>query len=62
MPTYRLRCEIEFGEIVLHALLWMALILVTLGVGAFFYPYFLQKKLLNHTVLMEREREGIHPK
>ena len=37
-----------------HLVLWLLLIVVTLGIGAFFYGYSLLKLVLNHTEVTDR--------
>lgn len=55
----RFRCRIGFWEMVGHLVLWLLLIIVTLGIGAFFFVYSLQKFVINHTYLVDRRDEPV---
>lgn len=48
----RIEAEIRFGDILGHALLWLLIIVVTLGIGLFFYPYSFAKFVINRTYLI----------
>lgn len=55
----RLRCRIGFWEMVGHIVLWIFLSIITLGIGAFFFVYSVQKMVINHTELINRRDEAI---
>jgi len=55
----RLQCRIGFWEMVGHIVLWLFLTIITLGVGAFFFIYSLQKMVINHTVMINRRGDAI---
>lgn len=42
---------IPFLDILGHGLMWIIIILITLGLGAFFYPYSFAKFVLNRSSL-----------
>ena len=42
-----------------HLVLWLVLIVVTLGIGAFFFGYSLQKMVINHTEVLTRAGEPV---
>jgi polyferredoxin len=49
----RLRVELGTGEIIGHAVIWIIISFVTLGVGLFFYPYALAKTVLNSVYILD---------
>lgn len=51
----RLQCRIGFWDMVGHIVLWIVMILLTLGIAAFFFVYSLQKMVVNHTVMVNRQ-------
>ena len=55
----RLNCKIALWEMVGHILLWVLLIIVTVGIAAFFFPYSLQKMIINNTELVDRRGEPV---
>lgn len=55
----QMRCRIGFWEMVGHVLLWVVLIIITVGIAAFFFPYSLQKMVLNHTELVDRRGDPV---
>jgi membrane protein YdbS with pleckstrin-like domain len=56
-PMYKFRCRIGFWQMIGHLILWLVLILVTLGIGAFFFGYSFQKLVINHTEVVSRKGE-----
>ena len=42
-----------------HLVLWLLLIVITLGVGVFFFTYSLQKLVINHTEVLTRQGEPV---
>jgi hypothetical protein len=44
---YYFQCNLEKGDILVHVLTWLALIVVTLGIAAIFYPYFFIRFIVN---------------
>lgn len=55
----KLRCTIGFWEMVGHIVLWIVVTIFTLGVGAFFFAYSVQKMIVNHTELVNRRGDAI---
>lgn len=55
----KLRCTIGFWEMVGHIVLWIVISIFTLGIGAFFFVYSIQKMVINHTVLINRRGDEI---
>jgi uncharacterized membrane protein YjgN (DUF898 family) len=49
----RMKCELGFGAIIGHVILWFLLIIVTLGIAAFFFPYSMNKYALNNTYVVD---------
>ncbi len=55
----RLAVELTLAEIIGHAVLWLVISLVTLGIGLFFYPYSLAKTVLNKTVILDENERRV---
>jgi len=43
------KANFGFGDIMVHLLIWLVLIVITLGIGAFFFPYSFAKFVVNHS-------------
>lgn len=55
----KLRCDIGFWEMVGHIVLWVVVTILTVGIGAFFFIYSIQKMVINHTVMINRRGDEI---
>lgn len=53
MNPVRLEASISLGSVVVHVIVWVLICLVTLGIGAFFYPYAFGRVLLNDAYLLD---------
>ena len=53
----RIEAQITFGEILGHAVLWLLIIIVTLGIGFFFYPYSFSKFVINRTYIVTNNQQ-----
>ncbi len=51
----RLQCRIGFWDMVGHIVLWIVVILLTVGIAGFFFVYSLQKMVINHTMMIDRQ-------
>lgn len=51
----RIEVDLSIIDCIVHALIWILLIIVTLGIGAYFYPYALGKFVINKTSLIEAD-------
>jgi hypothetical protein len=49
MAKYKIVCTIDFGDILLQSLLWLLLIVITLGLAIPFFGYYFIRIILNHT-------------
>lgn len=49
----RLKVEMGLGEIIGHAVIWLLISIVTLGIGLFFYPYSVAKTILNNVYILD---------
>jgi uncharacterized membrane protein YjgN (DUF898 family) len=49
-----LRCKMGFWEMTGYVVLWVLLIVVTLGLAAFFFIYSVEKFVINHTEILDR--------
>lgn len=54
-----LSCRIPFWEMVGHIILWVLLSIITLGIGAFFFVYSVQKMVINHTDVVNRRGDRV---
>lgn len=53
MTNFRFVCDLSAGDILVHALIWMLIILFTLGLGLLAYPYFFMRLVISHTRMEE---------
>jgi len=53
----RIEAKITFGEILGHAVLWIIISVITLGVGLFFYPYSFSKFIINRTYIVTGQQQ-----
>ncbi|SLN33068.1 hypothetical protein PSA7680_01550 [Pseudoruegeria aquimaris] len=58
MPTilhnaFRLQCDFSVVDAILNAILWFVLTIVTLGLAAFLFPFYLPKVVLNKTQVID---------
>jgi uncharacterized membrane protein YjgN (DUF898 family) len=51
--TGRVKADISIGSILGHALLWILLSVVTLGIALFFYPYAFAKLVINRCSIVD---------
>jgi uncharacterized membrane protein YjgN (DUF898 family) len=49
----RLVCKLSYGNIFLNLLGWFFLIIITLGIAAPFFSFWMFKYILNHTEIVE---------
>lgn len=59
MKGTRIKCELSLASIIGHAIIWILLTLVTLGLAIFFYPYFLFRFVVNHCYLTDPDGKKI---
>lgn len=43
-----MKANFGFGDIMVHLLIWLVIIIFTFGIGAFFFPYSFAKFVVNH--------------
>ena len=48
-----LECDVSVGGSLAHALWWAFLIIITVGIGAMFYPYALAEHVANRTHIVQ---------
>lgn len=51
----RVEAQVTFGDILGHGILWILISVITLGIGAFFYPYSFSKFIINRTFIWDGE-------
>lgn len=49
----RIEANISVGSIIGHVVIWAVIIIVTLGLGVFFYPYAFAKFLINQCTVVD---------
>ena len=50
---YKLHCNLDLGAVIGHTVIWILLIIVTLGLAGPFYLYFVLRKVVNSTTVEE---------
>jgi hypothetical protein len=53
MKRYRLVCSLDYRDVLVQTLLWVLLVLVTVGVAAPFFFYYFVRLIINRTELHE---------
>lgn len=53
MRRYRFVCTLDFRDVLVQTLLWLLLVLVTLGVAAPFFAYYFVRLIINRTEIHE---------
>lgn len=52
-PGGHIEAKVTFGDILGHAIVWLLLSIITVGIGLMFYPYSFAKFILNRTYLVQ---------
>ncbi|WP_298937668.1 DUF6693 family protein [uncultured Ruegeria sp.] len=50
--AHRFRCDFSVGDAIGNMILWLILIVVTLGLAAFVFPYYLPKAIILKTTVI----------
>jgi len=50
----RLKADVAILDIIGHLLIWLVLIVITLGIAIFFFPYSFSKFVINRTSLIDQ--------
>ena len=53
MKRYRLVCSLDYRDVLVQTLLWVLLVLVTVGVAAPFFAYYFVRLIINRTEIHE---------
>ena len=53
MRRYRLVCSLDYRDVLVQTLLWVLLVLVTVGVAAPVFAYYFVRLILNRTEIHE---------
>lgn len=53
MRRYRLVCSLDYRDVVFQTLLWLLLIIVTVGMAAPFFGYYFVRLIINRTEIHE---------
>ena len=53
MKRYRLVCSLDYRDVLVQTLLWVLLVVVTVGVAAPFFFYYFLRLIINRTELHE---------
>lgn len=51
----RFRCDFSVGDAVGNMIIWFILIVITLGLAAFVFPYYLPKAVINRTTVLAQD-------
>lgn len=54
MVQERLKSELAVGDIIGNGIVWILLTLVTFGLAVFVFPYYMQKFIINRTVMIDQ--------
>lgn len=57
--TQRLRCDYSLMEALGFVILWLIIIIITLGIGSFFAIYYFYKSIINKTFVLDRNGNEI---
>lgn len=50
---YQFRCDFSVGDAIGNVIIWVILLIVTLGLAAFVFPYYLPKAVINRTAVLD---------
>jgi hypothetical protein len=53
MKRYRLVCSLDIKDVLSQTLLWMLLVIVTVGIAAPFFVYYFVRLVINRTEIHE---------
>jgi hypothetical protein len=53
VKKYKLVCSLDFGDVLIQTIVWILLIIVTLGIALPFFGYFFLRLIINRTELHE---------
>ncbi|MDX7998068.1 hypothetical protein FE394_02355 [Xenorhabdus sp. Reich] len=51
----KLKSELGILEIILHLIIWFLIIFLTLGLGAFVFPYYMTRFIISKTHVIDRD-------
>ena len=54
----RIQADVATLDILGHIILWFIIILITLGIGAFFFPYSFSKFIINRSEIIDERGVG----
>ena len=53
MRRYRLVCSLDYRDVLVQFVLWMLLVIVTVGLAAPFFAYYFLRLIINRTEIHE---------
>ena len=53
MRRYKLVCSLDYRDVLVQTLLWLLLVIVTVGLAAPFFAYYFVRLIINRTELHE---------
>ena len=53
MRRYKLVCSLDYRDVLVQTLLWLLLVIVTVGLAAPFFAYYFVRLVINRTELHE---------
>ncbi|MDX7987235.1 hypothetical protein FE392_07805 [Xenorhabdus sp. 12] len=57
--NFKLKSELSIIDIILHLIIWFLITLLTLGLGAFVFPYYMTRLVINKTQVIDRDNGKI---
>ena len=57
---YQFRCDFSVGDAIGNVIIWVILLIVTLGLAAFVFPYYLPKAVIKRTAVLV-DKGGVAP-
>jgi hypothetical protein len=58
MKSYRLVSNLNFGDVLIQTLIWLVLIVITLGIALPFFAYYFVRLIINTTEIHEVVASG----
>ncbi|AIL31935.1 DUF6693 family protein [Basilea psittacipulmonis] len=55
----KLKSDLSVAEILGHFILWFFIILCTFGIGSILFPFYMNKFILNHTTVIDKNTKEV---
>ena len=53
MKKYKMVCTLDFGDVLVQTIIWIVLIMITLGIALPFFAYYFLRLIINKTEIHE---------